>query len=423
MDSQLHKQFKVIFFGTLHVLVLAAMAMACGIVCGVVGGLFARGVTAVTGIRFRHPAMMLLLPIGSVLIFLFYHVLRYDKAKGTNMVILSIRCGEKIPFRMAPAIFVSSIFSHLCGASVGREGAALQLGGSIGHAMGHLFHLDHKERRTMVTCGMAAAFSAVFGTPATAIFFSMEMVDVGMMNYGSIVPVTFAAFTARAAASHWCGVPGESYLISAPPAFSVLTVSKLAFLAICTGFVSILYCLAIQRFSRYSQSLMKNRYLRALVLGSILFLLTWLTGGHTYNGTGIHIIEEALSGKAGDIHWYTFLMKILFTALSLAAGYKGGEIVPALYIGATFGSFLGGLMGLPSSFCAAIGMGALFCGVTNSPVASLFICLEMFGIGGLPYYMMAVALSYVSSGYYGLYSAQQILHSKYDSHLIDSDTH
>ena len=168
---------------------------------------------------------------------------------------------------------------------------------------------------------------------------------------------------------------------------------------------------------------LKNRYLRALALGSVLFLLTWLTGGHTYNGTGIHIIEEALSGKAGDIHWYTFLMKILFTALSLAAGYKGGEIVPALYIGATFGSFLGGLMGLPSSFCAAIGMGALFCGVTNSPVASLFICLEMFGIGGLPYYMMAVALSYVSSGYYGLYSAQQILHSKYDSHLIDSDTH
>ena len=394
MDSQLHKQFKVIFFGTLHVLMLAAMAMACGIVCGVVGGLFTRGVTAVTGIRFRYPAMMLLLPVGSAIIFLFYHMLRYDKAKGTNMVILSIRCGEKIPFRMAPAIFVSSIFSHLCGASVGREGAALQLGGSIGHAMGHLFHLDHKERRTMVTCGMAAAFSAVFGTPATAIFFSMEMVDVGMMNYGSIVPVTFASFTARAVASHWCGVPGESYLISAPPAFR-----------------------------RYSQSLLKNRYLRALALGSVLFLLTWLTGGHTYNGTGIHIIEEALSGKAGDIHWYTFLMKILFTALSLAAGYKGGEIVPALYIGATFGSFLGGLMGLPSSFCAAIGMGALFCGVTNSPVASLFICLEMFGIGGLPYYMMAVALSYVSSGYYGLYSAQQILHSKYDSHLIDSDTH
>ena len=147
MDSQLHKQFKVIFFGTLHVLVLAAMAMACGIVCGVVGGLFARGVTAVTGIRFRYPVMMFLLPVGSAIIFLFYHMLRYDKAKGTNMVILSIRCGEKIPFRMAPAIFVSSIFSHLCGASVGREGAALQLGGSIGHAMGHLFHLDHKERR------------------------------------------------------------------------------------------------------------------------------------------------------------------------------------------------------------------------------------------------------------------------------------
>ena len=217
MDSQLHKQFKVIFFGTLHVLVLAAMAMACGIVCGVVGGLFARGVTAVTGIRFRYPVMMFLLPVGSAIIFLFYHMLRYDKAKGTNMVILSIRCGEKIPFRMAPAIFVSSIFSHLCGASVGREGAALQLGGSIGHAMGHLFHLDHKERRTMVICGMAAAFSAVFGTPATAIFFSMEMVDVGMMNYGSIVPVTFASFTARAVASHWCGVPGESFRLPSRP--------------------------------------------------------------------------------------------------------------------------------------------------------------------------------------------------------------
>lgn len=416
----------------------ALIATVCGIACGLAGGLFVKGLQFVTGLRLRHPAFMLLLPIGGVLIFWYYHLLGDDQQKGTNIVITSIQSGEKIPSRLAPAVFVATIFSHLCGASVGREGAALQLGGSIGHIFSRAFRMDPKNGHIMVMSGMSGAFSAVFGTPVTAVFFSMEVTNVGLMNYAALLPCVIASFAGREAAKRWLGIEGAAYSLTGIPAAQLPHVMKIGLLAVCCGLISVLFCIVLRQTARLWRRILPNRYIRALVLGSILLLLTYLTGGR-YNGTGAEAIKEVIelnasgaaqaskvlgAGASGanvliPVFWYTWLMKILFTALSLAAGYKGGEIVPTFFIGATFGYFFGTLTGFAPSLCAAVGLGAMFCGVTNAPVTSIFLCIELFGAQGLVYYVIAIAVAYLASSYYGLYPAQKIVFSKYASGFIN----
>lgn len=397
-------------------------AIICGIILGVVGSLFVIGVNAATRFRTNHPQIMLMLPIGAVIVLLFYHLLRDDQDAGTNMVIRSIQSGDNVPLRMAPAIFFSSIFSHLCGASVGREGAALQLGGSVGHSLGKLFHFERKNEHIMIMCGMSAAFSAVFGTPVAAAVFSMEVVSVGIMHYAALVPCVVSSFVARGIARHFFGIQDAVYQMQPIPKITLVSLLETAVLAVLCGLVSILFCVVLHETNKISQKLLKNRYVRAIVLGSIVFVLTLISGDQTFNGTGIATIQAAAAGQPADIHWFTFLLKILFTALSLAAGYKGGEIVPTFFIGASFGYWFGSVAGLSPSMCAAIAMGAMFCGVTNCPITSILICMELFDRAGLIYYVLAVAIAYMASSYYGLYSAQKIVYSKYQSNYINTST-
>ena len=165
---------------------------------------------------------------------------------------------------------------------------------------------------------------------------------------------------------------------------------------------------------------MKNRYVRIFVGGCAIVLLTMLVGNNDYNGAGMHTIEHAIEGHVVP---EAFLLKMLFTALTIGAGYKGGEIVPTFFVGATFGCLMGQFIGLSPSFCAAIGMISLFCGVTNSPISTLLISFELFGYEGMPYYLLAIAFSYMLSGYYGLYSSQRIMYSKYRTQFINRKSH
>lgn len=392
---------------------------------------------------------MLLLPVGGVLILFYYHLLRRDNSTGVNIVITSIQSGKEVPARMLPAIFLSSIFSHLCGASVGREGAALQMGGSIGHAFSRIFRMDPKNRRIMVMSGMAGSFSAVFGTPVTAVFFAMEVTKIGYMNYAALLPCSIASFVARAAAKYWFGVERPFYRLENLPAAGLVPLLKIALLAICCGMVSILFCVVLRQTAKYGRKFLPNSYIRSLVFGTVLLLMTFLTSGVSgggwnvlslsgpYNGTGaetiVNVVESGLKDAASvpaaaggipveKIAWYTFLMKILFTDLSLAADYKGGEIVPTFFIGSTFGYFFGSLIGFAPHLSAAVGLGAMFCGVTNAPVASVFLCIELFGVEGMIYYILAIAIAYVASRYYGLYPAQKIVFSKYESGVFNKRT-
>ena len=390
-----------------------------GSLLGVVGAAFYHAIAWATAYRSTHGWVIYLLPFGAVFIALIYHLCRYDDDGGTNLVLSAIHSGDNIPKRMSFLIFISTIISHFCGASVGREGAALQLGGSFGNNIGRLFKFNETDNKTMIMVGMSAVFSALFGTPMAAAVFSMEVVSVGIMHYAALVPCVIASFVARGVAS-CLGAAAPSYDVLDIPAFGLVTGVKATLLSVACGLVSILFCVALHKTDEWSRVKIENKYFRAFLGGSIVLIMTILVGQQTYNGAGIDFIEDCLTG---DTEPFAFLIKIIFTAVCIAAGYKGGEIVPSFFIGASFGCLFGDLMQFSPSLCAAIGMGAVFCGVTNSPITSLLICLELFGFEGAPYYLLAIAFSYMVSGYYGLYRSQKIVYSKYKSNYINKRTH
>lgn len=385
---------------------------------GVVGALFHHGISEVTAFRLAHPQVLFLLPIGAILIALLYKVCGYENDGGTNVVIASIHSDKRIPLRMSVLIFLSTIFSHFCGASVGREGAALQVGGSLGYSIGRLLRFNDRDKKTMVMVGMSAVFSALFGTPFAAAIFSMEVVSVGIMHYAALLPCTIAALTARYVASR-LGAPAPFYTITDYVNLNLFTGLKVALLATLCGLVSILFCVSLHKTSHYAKTYITNRYLRAFLGGTLMLVLTLLIGNQNYNGAGANIIANCLAGETTPV---AFLIKILVTSICIAAGYKGGEIVPTFYIGASFGCLFGQLAGISPSLCAAIGMGAMFCGVTNSPITAFLICLELFGFEGASFFLLAISFSYVVSGYFGLYSSQKIVYSKFKSNFINKMT-
>lgn len=389
-----------------------------GIILGAVGAAFHYGIDFVTSYRSTHSMIIFLLPVGAILISFLYKISGYEKDGGTNLVISSIQSDKSIPFRMSVLIFISTIFSHFCGASVGREGAALQVGGSLGYTVGRLFKFSDTDKKTMTMVGMSAVFSALFGTPFAASIFSMEVVSVGIMHYAALLPCAIAALTARYVAN-LLGAPAPFYEITSYVDFNLVSAAKISLLAILCGLVSILFCVCIHKTSELAKEYVKNAYLRAFLGGSLMLIFTLIIGNQDFNGAGTGIITAAIAGEAKS---YAFIVKILVTALCIAAGYKGGEIVPTFYVGATFGCLFGHVMGISPSLTAAVGMGAMFCGVTNSPITAFLICLELFGFEGANFFLLAIAFSYVVSGYFGLYSSQKIMYSKYKSNYINKKT-
>lgn len=391
-----------------------------GMVIGSVGTLFYFGMSVVTLVRTKTPWLIFLLPVGGLLIVGCYRLLHNEKDTGTNLVLSAIHSDDELPFRMAPLIFISTLITHLFGGSAGREGAALQLGGSIGNGIGRLFHFDEKDKHIMIMCGMSASFSALFGTPMAAAIFSMEVVSVGIMHYSALVPCVIASLIAHGIATSF-GVTAETFSLGRLPAFTVTSAIQISLLAILCAALSILFCILLHQSEHLYKKFFKNPYLRILAGGCFVVILTLLVGDQTYNGAGMTTIEHCF--KTGTVAPFTFLLKMLFTAATLGAGYKGGEIVPSFFTGATFGCLFGNLMGFSPALCTAVGMSAVFCGVTNCPITSLLISFELFGYEGMPYFLLAIAFSYMLSGYYGLYHSQKIIYSKYKTNYINKKTH
>lgn len=393
-------------------------ALLVGASVGLCGTAFHFALSFVTVLRVQNPWLIFLLPFGGLAIVGLYHLLKDDNDSGTNLVISAIHSGDELPFRMAPLIFVSTLITHLFGGSAGREGAALQLGGSLGNSIGQLFHFDEKDRHVMIMCGMSAAFSALFGTPMAAAIFSMEMVSVGVMYYNALVPCVISSLVAHGIA-YTFGVSSELFLITSIPKFTVLSAFKISILAVLCALVSILFCILLHQAEAMYRRFFKNAYVRVFVGGCLIIALTLLVGSQSYNGTGITIIQQCI---AGTVRPEAFLLKMIFTAVTLGAGYKGGEIVPSFFTGAAVGCLFGNLLGFSPTLCTAVGMTSLFCGVTNCPITSLLISFELFGYDGMSYFLLATALSYMFSGYFGLYHSQRIVYSKYKTSYINKTT-
>ncbi len=391
------------------------LAVLTGVLGGFIGSLFHISVEYATGLRAGNSMLIWFLPLGGITIVGLYKICRVEQSVGTNQVIDAIRTKNKPPILLAPLIFVSTVITHLLGGSAGREGAALQLGGSIGSLVGGIFRLDEKDMHLIVMCGMSSVFSALFGTPLTAVLFAMEVISVGLLYYSAAVPCIAASVSAFGI-SRLFGIQPMRFNIANIPELSVDSVWRVVFLAIGCAILSILFCAAMRYSHKWLAKWIPNEWLRAAIGGAGMIALTLLVGTYDYNGAGMDVIQKALSGEAQP---FAFLLKIIFTAVTIGAGFKGGEIVPTLFIGSTFGCVVGGLIGLPPQFGAAVGLTALFCGVANCPTAAVLLSVELFGTQGLLLFAIACAISYMLSGYYGLYSSQKIVYSKLKAEYIN----
>lgn len=387
------------------------IAVIVGIVVGAAGALFHHALDFATEFRTENPVIIYALPVAGLLIILLYKGLGMADDRGTNAVILEARGEKRIRLRLAPAIVTATFLTHLCGGSAGREGAALQLGASLASPLGRIFKFDRDDCSVLAMCGMAAGFSALFGTPAAAAIFAMEVTVVGVAEYAAIVPCMTAAAVSGVTAA-MMGIHKTSFGTVNAPVFggdSAMTVVKVIILSILAAIVSIIFCEIMKFIGSVYKKYIKNPYLRVLAGSAIMIAATLLLGTYDYNGAGTHVIEAAFRGEVFPL---AFLIKIVLTAVTLGSGFKGGEIVPAFFAGSTFGCAVAPLLGLDPSFAAAIGLVAVFCGVTNCPIASMVIGVELFGAEGIIFYAAAAGVSYMLSGYQGLYSEQTFYHSK-----------
>ena len=391
-----------------------------GILVGAVGIVFHHGIDEATHIRAQIPDMILFLPFCGLVIVQMYSALGMERDRGTNQVLIAVRDGQQLKLRTAPLIFISTILTHMAGGSAGREGAALQLGGSLSAYVGRKIRLDGKDHRVMVMCGMSAAFSALFGTPLTAAVFSMEVVRVGTMHYAALVPALISALTAFELAQFTGMHQKVGYEVGAIALGTPADLLRTAILGLLCALVSILFCKCMHHAPVVYAKFLKKPVARAAVGGLLLLGLTLIVGNQNYNGAGDAVIRRLLAGETIP---EAFLLKILFTAVTLGAGFRGGEIVPVLFTGCAFGTWVGPMLGLPHGFAGALGMAAVFCGATNCPLSSILLAYELFGGEGLPMYALACSISYALSGYYGLYSEQEIVYSKYKHEVVEKHAH
>ena len=391
------------------------IASVVGIGGGLLGSAFHLSVDYVTELRYEHGWLLFLLPVGGVVICAMYHLFRAKGSIDTNRVLDSVRGGEKVPLVMVPLIFVSTVITHMLGGSAGREGAALQLGGGIGYNFGKLLRLKENDLHIIVMAGMSSVFAALFGTPLTAAVFSLEVVNVGVFHYAGMLPCIIASVIAYSVASA-LGIAPVRFAGVAFDAFTVPSAFRVIALAVLCALVSILFCVAIKKCEHTMEKLLPNSYVRTIVGATLIVALTLILGTTDYNGAGMNIITDAIGGNAKP---EAFLLKIIFTAITISALFKGGEIVPAFFVGSTFGCVAGALLGLEASFGAAIGFVALFCGVVNCPLASLLLALEVFGGEAMVYFAIVCAVSYMMSGYFGLYKSQKFVYSKLHDNYME----
>ncbi len=394
---------------------ISLISLAAGVAGGIIGGIFHKTVELATEIRLENSFLIYLLPFAGLLVAFIYRAFKLKKDPGTNGVLCAVRDEGEIPGTLGPSIFLGTIITHLFGGSAGREGAALQLGGTIGSVLSKLFKLNKKTKPLIILSGMSAVFSALFGTPVTAVIFAIEACLVGSICHSALIPCFIASYAGFFISTVLGNAPVRLDILLVPGADVRTMIATLA-LGVACGIVGILFCKTMKAVHGFAERKIENTYIRAFTGGIIIVLFTMLLRTYDYNGAGMDVVQRAMLGEAKP---YAFLLKIIFTAVTIGFGFKGGEIVPTIFIGATFGCFFGGLLGLPGSFGAGVGVAALFAAVTNCPLAALALAIEVFGGGGFALFAAAIFISTVLSGYTSLYKEQRFTFSKEFFEIID----
>lgn len=375
------------------------LSLLMGGIGGVCGAAFAKAVSLVTALRTQNNFILYLLPLGGLLVVAAFMLFRV-KGCGTKNVFEAAKNDSPLPHGLSLSIFIGSVLSHLFGASVGREGAALQIGGGVASVLSHWFKLNKSTRRVLILCGMASLFSALFGTPFAAAAFVIEIIMTGLCLKAAL-PILISSLTAFKVAMLLHTHP-ERFNVGTMPKISLSVAAKILIIVIACVLVSFLWCSGLRLCCKYAKKLLKNEFLRIAIGGIIIVLLTLLVGSRDYNGGGVDIISRIFDDQS--VRYEAFALKLLFTLICVSAGYKGGEIVPTLFIGATLGGALALILELPIGISAAVGIAVLFASATKCPVATILLCCEMFGLSYAAIIAVVVIIGTVLSHWYsGLY--------------------
>ena len=402
-----------------HLLRWTGLAVPVALVAGTATAFFLWALDEVTKLQWANPQLLWFLPLGGVAVGFLYHYLGKGSDKGNNLLIDEIhQPGGGVPARMAPLVLIGTLVTHLFGGSAGREGTAVQRGGSLAAMLARWFRVAQENRRLMLMCGIAAGFGAVFGTPLTGAIFAMEVLVIGRVQYEALIPVLIASVVGDATCSAW-GVHHTVYHLDvaanagshAP--IEALLLGKVALAGIAFGLGGRFFAELTHGLQRGFARLLPYAPMRPAVGALLVIALVYVLGTRDYLGLGVEappggqvsIVAAFHEGGATPLSW---LWKTIVTAITLASGFKGGEVTPLFFIGSTLGNVLGVLMHEPVALFAALGFIAVFAGAANTPLACTVMGIELFGAHYAVYFAVACFVAYLFSGHSGIYLSQRI---------------
>ncbi|OMQ13642.1 voltage-gated chloride channel family protein [[Flexibacter] sp. ATCC 35103] len=404
MTSQTPKQILLAIFKWISICVLI------GILSGSASAFFLVTLEWVTQFRIQHDWIIWLLPFGGLLVGLSYYYWGESVEKGNNLLLEEYENPKSvIPFKMAPLVLLGTLLTHLFGGSAGREGTAVQMGGAIADQFTKLFNLDNSERKILIILGISAGFASVFGTPLAGAIFALEVLYFSKINFKSIILSFLVAYVAYFTVEFW-QIKHTHYSIPVVPEISISTLFYVIIIGILSGFAALLFSRSTHFWGSLFSKNIKYPPLRPFIGGIILAIAIAGFGFTKFSGLGIPVIVDSFSNANP---WYDFLLKILFTGVTLGAGFKGGEVTPLFFVGATLGSALSIVIPLPIAFLAGLGFVAVFSGATHTPIACSVMGMELFGIQPGIFIAITCIIAYFSSGSVGIYKSQIVKGAKY----------